>query len=206
MKGFTYSIYKTSNWIMKLAYVNILWIAFTLAGLVIFGFFPSTVAMFAVVRKWISYDKENFSAFNVFSKTYKQEFLKSNLLGLIIMIIFFLFSLEMNFIQEYNNQILDVFFYPMLILFCFIVLTVLFIFPTYVHYEVGIFHLIKNSFLMMILNPIPTILMIACCIGSFFISLIFPVSLVFFGGSLLAFITTKSASMAFQKIEQTKNY
>lgn len=205
MKGFTNSIYKTSDWIMKLAYVNILWIIFSLIGLVILGLFPATIAMFTVVRKWVYSDQESFSAFKLFWNTYKKEFLKSNVIGLIIMIISYLFYLEIQFIQVYNHEFLNLFFYPLLILLFVFVLTVLYVFPTYVHYDIKIFHLIKNSFLMMVLNPISTIFMIMGCITIYILSVMFPVSVLFFSGSLFAFFTIKSAFIAFRKIEEKQN-
>lgn len=58
-------IYHISNWIMRLAYVNFLWILFTLAGFIVFGFFPATIATFAVVRKWI-FDTTDIPIFTTF--------------------------------------------------------------------------------------------------------------------------------------------
>ena len=37
MEGLIGGIYRYSEWIMRLAYINILWILFTLLGLVVFG-------------------------------------------------------------------------------------------------------------------------------------------------------------------------
>ncbi len=44
-------LYRICEWVMRLAYVNLLWIGIFWLGLVVFGFFPSSAAMFAVVRK-----------------------------------------------------------------------------------------------------------------------------------------------------------
>lgn len=40
------------TWVMRLAYLNVLWILFSLAGLVVFGLMPATAAMFTVAREW----------------------------------------------------------------------------------------------------------------------------------------------------------
>lgn len=37
-------------WIARLAWLNLLWVGFTLAGLVVFGFFPATVAGYQIAR------------------------------------------------------------------------------------------------------------------------------------------------------------
>lgn len=36
-------LYTVTEWIYRFAIVNLLWILFTIAGLVIFGFFPATL-------------------------------------------------------------------------------------------------------------------------------------------------------------------
>ncbi|WP_163536305.1 YesL family protein [Gracilibacillus sp. YIM 98692] len=63
-----------------LAYINALWILFTLAGLIVFGFFPATTAMYAVFRKRVMGD-ESIKVFRLFWSTYRREFIKGNKLG-----------------------------------------------------------------------------------------------------------------------------
>lgn len=84
--GIMGGFYRISEWIMRFAYVNILWIAFTLIGLVFLGFFPATASLFAVVRKWIQGNNE-VPIFSFFWTNYKSSFLKSNILGISIVII-----------------------------------------------------------------------------------------------------------------------
>ncbi|WP_421102885.1 DUF624 domain-containing protein [Sporosarcina psychrophila] len=48
--GFTYNVFE---WITRLAYIYLLWILFSLAGGMISGFFPATIAMFAISREWL---------------------------------------------------------------------------------------------------------------------------------------------------------
>ncbi len=45
---------KAFEWITKIAYLNLLWLGFTLLGLIIFGIFPATAATFTVARKWVT--------------------------------------------------------------------------------------------------------------------------------------------------------
>ena len=203
-KGIMYFFYKLSDWIMKLAYVNILWLLFSILGIVLFGFFPATIAMFTIVRKWLSDDEEEFSVFKLFWTTYKQEFFKSNLLGFIITIITYLFYIELNFIENYHNDFLQLFYYPLFILRYVFYLTILFIFPTYVHYDIKFFHLLKNAFLMMLLNPIPTIMMVIGSLIIYFANMYMPIIAVFFSGSVVTLVIMKVALMAFRKIEVKK--
>jgi uncharacterized membrane protein YesL len=63
--------------ILKLVYVHLLWLVFTLIGLVLFGIGPATMAMFSVVRQWIR-GNEDISTFREFKKAYKFHFKEGN--------------------------------------------------------------------------------------------------------------------------------
>lgn len=64
-------IYSLSNWIVKICYVNLLWGIFMLVGLIVFGFFPATVALFTVCRKWVLGDRD-VPIFSTFWSAYKK--------------------------------------------------------------------------------------------------------------------------------------
>ena len=49
--------YAITEYVMQLAYINLLWILFTLLGFGIFGLFPSTAALFAVTNEWVTEQK-----------------------------------------------------------------------------------------------------------------------------------------------------
>src|SRR5699024_12166732 len=70
--------YRLCVWVTRFAYVNVLWILFTFLGLVFLGAMPSTVAMFAVIRKWVTGDKE-VPIFKTFLESYRTEFVKANI-------------------------------------------------------------------------------------------------------------------------------
>ncbi len=73
MGGIMGGFYRVSEWIMRFAYVNILWGLFTLAGLVLFGFMPATVAMFTVIRKWLM-GETDIPVFKTFFASFKKRF------------------------------------------------------------------------------------------------------------------------------------
>src|SRR5690625_7900357 len=66
-------IYKITMNITRFAYVNILWIIFTILGLGILGFFPSTVAMFGVFRLCVVGEKD-IDIFPLFLFKFRNEF------------------------------------------------------------------------------------------------------------------------------------
>lgn len=63
--------------LLKLVYVNVLWMAFTLAGLGLFGAGPATLALFGVLRQWIR-GNESIPVFHTFKELYKQHFKEGN--------------------------------------------------------------------------------------------------------------------------------
>src|SRR4051794_15867366 len=75
------NVYKYCDWIMKFGYLNLLWMLFTLTGLIIFGFMPATISLFTITRAWIR-GNTDIPIWSTFLKVYKSEFVKSNKVGL----------------------------------------------------------------------------------------------------------------------------
>jgi uncharacterized membrane protein YesL len=86
-QGLVTVIYRICIWISKLAYINLLWILFSLIGLVVLGITPSTVGIFAVVRKWLREGIDHTPILQTYWTTYKKEFWRANLLGFVFLII-----------------------------------------------------------------------------------------------------------------------
>ena len=196
-------LYKLTDWIMKLAYINILWLFFSLLGIFIFGLFPATIAMFNVMRDLIN-KKEGYSVFSSFWNTYKKELVKGNIVGYVLTLIVIVLYLELVFIVSYNNNLLNLFFVPLLILTFIIYSAFLYVVPLYINYDNKIFQHLKNAFLVLLTNPFITLAMVIGCIVIYFINTTFPVIILFFSGSIISYIIVKFSSYAFQKIELNK--
>ncbi|WP_096437171.1 YesL family protein [Alteribacter populi] len=201
--AFAGGLYKTSEWIMRLAYLNLLWILFSVLGIVVLGFFPATVAMFAIVRKWIK-DDEDLPVFTEFLSNYKTEFFRSNLLGLVIIAIGVLLFFDFQLLSHYSGDFIQILFYPLLSIAIILLLTLLYLFPAYVHYEVNLFQLVKNSLILMILKPISTILMLITTVSWFLIFSWIPALAFFFGGSLLSYLLMQISYAAFMKVGEAR--
>jgi uncharacterized membrane protein YesL len=189
-------LYTLTEWITRFAYVNLLWIGFSLLGLVVFGISPATVAMFTIIRKWIMGDND-FPVFQTFWNSYKKEFLRGNRLGLIIALLAYIIFIDLNYIKL--DTIIQI---PLYLIIFAIVMTILYIFPVYVHYNVTFFQLFKNSFFIMMVNPLSSIMMLIGFVALFFVMKFLPALSFFFGGSLSAGIIMSSCYLAFQKIEK----
>ncbi|WP_449621787.1 YesL family protein [Robertmurraya sp. Marseille-Q9965] len=156
---------EASEWIVRLVWTNILWVAFTIIGAGIFGIMPATVALFTVTRKW-KLKEFDFSIRKTFAETYKKEFARSNIIGLIFAIIGVLLYLDLKIAESMQgifSMVLYVFLAFLLLLF---VNTLVYFFPLYVHYQYSIKEYIKQSFIISLISPTATFLIAG---GLFFI-------------------------------------
>lgn len=192
-------IYNVLEWITRFAYLNLLWIVFSLLGAVVFGFFPSTLAMFAVSRDWLR-GNTGQPVFQSFWKYYRRDFVKSNLLGLFITLIAGFIAVDLFYIQASSADLAWT--YVPLFAFMFLFAMYLFyLFPTFVHYDIKVHQVIKNAFLIMLINPLNSFI-IFLCLGSIAVIMqAVPALAVIFGGSTYAFITTWIALRAFNRVD-----
>jgi uncharacterized membrane protein YesL len=196
-------IYSATEWIAKFAYINLLWIGFSLVGLIVLGFFPATISMFTVIRKWIM-GEGDIPIFRTFWTTYKAEFLRSNMLGLLVAIVSGLIILDLVFMKNLGNGFTNAIQIPLYLFMFAVVMTMLYLFPVYVHYELKLIQIIKNSFLMMLINPLENLVMIAGIAAMSFVIKFIPGLGFFFGGSLTAAIIIASGYLAFNKVDKKK--
>ncbi|MCJ8009082.1 YesL family protein [Lederbergia wuyishanensis] len=200
MNGFLGGLYKLGEWIIRLVYVNILWILFILVGGIALGIMPSTAALFAIMRKWMIGD-ENLPVFKTYWHSYKKEFTQSNIIGLILGILLLIFYIDYRVIlisQGASFQILALFLIIILFLFT---LMCLYIFPVFVSYELKLVQYFKYSFLFAFASPLSTVFMIIGLFFSCILAIIVPGLIVFLGVSAPAFIIMASANRAFEKVK-----
>lgn len=138
-------LYTICEWIMKLAYINLLWIMFTVSGLILLGFMPATAALFTVVRKWFMKETE-VPIWKTFFSVYKSEFIKSNSFGLVFVMAGIMLYVDYYLILNLDGIIRIVATSILLLISCLYLITVLFFFPVYVHYELKFFDYFKYSF------------------------------------------------------------
>jgi len=196
-------IYRICEWIMKLAYLNILWIFFTLLGVIIFGFFPAIAAMFSVTRRWAT-GEYDIPVFAIFWKTYKTEFFRSNFLGAFLVVIGLVLFVDFKYFTVQTGFVFQVLSLLVFTVGFLYMSTILYIFPVFAHYDLGLFHCFKNSVLIAMTHPVRTVTMILVSAGLMFILLYFTQFLLFFGGSVLSFLLMTSAYQAFSRIEKMK--
>lgn len=201
MDGLFSRVYHWSNIVAQLMYVNTLWVGFTILGLGIFGFFPATVAMFSVMRKWIMGERE-LPIVATFWAYYKSDFKQANILGYLLVIIGLLLYVDLKFFQAEINPgygLISLVFLSLLFWFCVILL---YIFPLYVHYDFPIFHYIKHAIILSFARPLQTMAMLVGGIAVYLLFQYFPGLVFFLGGSLFAYILMFLAYFSFQKEQE----
>lgn len=202
MTSIAQGYYTIAVWITRFAYLNILWVAFTILGLGIFGLMPATVAMFAVVRKW-NMGEQDITIFPLFWKTFRQEFVKSNGLGLLLVAIGYLLTIEFQILGTQTSLIYQMVQFSVVVILILYVMVVAFFFPIYVHFNLKSMDYIKWPFIIGIIHPILTVVLlvgIGLLLSITFYSL--PALLFLFGGSVTAYILMWGVSKTFAKYEE----
>lgn len=193
-------IYQALTWVMNFAYVQVLWVFFTLMGAVAAGVFPATNALFAVVRKWVSGEKD-LPVFAYFWKVYKQEFIQSNKLGAVVLFLFVLVVLDIQFIAA--SDTLNWLHIPLFVYILFVFVFLLFLFPSFAHFDDKLRNVFKNAFFIMLTHPGHLFFL---TLSLFLLGLIFymvPALGFIFGISATALIATIVNKNIFKKIIKT---
>lgn len=198
-------IYLALEWITRLAYLNFLWVIFSLFGGILFGFYPATTSMFAVCREWLK-GNTDLPLFKTFWGFYKKEFIKSNLLGIFTSFLLLLIALDIFYIQSSPDQQLNWTHIPLFAFMLIFTFFLFYLFPVFAHYDIKVPHVIKNAFFLMLVNPAATAVILLCLVPLLFIMTLLPALAFIFGGSLYAFITMWMAMHAFTKTHEKASH
>lgn len=191
--------YRYSEWVMRLALLNMLWIGFSAAGLLVFGLAPATCAMFAVTRKW-AIGNTDIPVFQTFYTEFKKGWGRSVILGLILSLTALLLYVDFRIAAVYFRDqpaVISLF----ISLFIIYAIILSYIFPIYVHYEMNQIEALKYSFMIGFARPLVSFLMIVSAIGFVLLSLFHVTFLLFFSGSALSLVLTKLAFRAFRALD-----
>lgn len=175
--------YNMGDWLSKVMYLHLLWVLFTLLGLVIFGIFPATAALCSVIHRW--YDKDfDTPIFKHFYAVYKTHFLKSNGLGIILIsagvFLYVDIKISKQLIQSSYLHVL------ILIITFLYFITVIYFFSVFIRYELKLFNYFKQSFLIAISSPFETLAIIISLFLLYYLFLYLPILLFFAGSAIIA--------------------
>ncbi|MBD1380664.1 YesL family protein [Metabacillus arenae] len=199
-KGMFGGIYTIMEWISRFVYLQFLWAIFTVVGLIGFGFFPATFAMFAVTRKWVR-GQTDIDLFPTFKQLYKKDFQKANAVGGIAVAVGFISYFYLRFFQSQSGAASLVFFFLMFAVCFLYLMTLFFIAPVFVHYDLKVIQSFKASFMMAISYPFHVISMAFILFCFTLLMQAIPGLLPFFSFSYLAFALMWIANLAIENKE-----
>ncbi|MFH0346814.1 YesL family protein [Bacillus vallismortis] len=191
------------EWVMRFAYTNLLWLFFTLIGLGLFGIMPATAALFAVMRKWVQ-GQDNIPVLKTFWREYKAEFLCSNLIGAVLVIIGLIIYIDLAFIYP-SHFLLHVLRFAIMI-FGFLFVSMLFyVFPLLVHFEWKKRLYVKFSLLLSVAYLQYTLVMLALTVALFFLLAYLPGIIPFFSVSLISYCHMRIVYAVLLKVERQED-
>lgn len=203
MTMFSYDgkLMESLTWITRLLYLQLLWIGFSLVGLIVGGLFPATFTLFGVSRKLMR-ENPDIPLFKTFLEMFKQSFFKANILGYFM----FLFAYSLYFYYVWFSQIPGTFSTIGLVIlgimtFLFIAVG-LFIMPVYAHFDVGLIGVVKHAALTAISHPFYVIGMMVVLIVAWFLFAFLPALFFVIGTSTSVYLLMFIANMAFNNIER----
>ncbi|WML41324.1 YesL family protein [Neobacillus sp. OS1-2] len=191
------------EWMMKLAYLNLLWFLFSIAGFLLFGIMPATVALFTIIRKWLMKETD-VPVWQTFLTAYRREFKRANGLGICLAISGVFLASDFLFLRMVDGALQLALLAPLLIITMGYIIIVLYIFPVYVHYEGTLMDYLKNAFFIGVLNFHITLLLLAGLGAILFLMLYQPGLIPFFGGASMAWIFMIGGNYCFKRISYKK--
>ena len=175
--------------------LNLLWLVTCLPVVTIF---PSTAAMFGVVRDWVR--KKEGSLTRTFVARFRENFGQSLLIGLVWTV--FGVALVLDFLVA--NQLS---YWPGVVMKSVLVLASsvfafgsVFLFPVMVHYDTGSKTIIKNSLLLSVGRLPTTIVCLVFVVVTAGLTVVFPF-LVIITGSITAYFVYRLCDREFRKID-----
>ncbi len=144
MENFYSKFNAFGEWIYRLVLLNFIWMGFSLIGLGVLGIFPATAAMFALLRKWMV-KKQDCRLIKDFAHYYKASFIKSNVIGYSIFAIWAIVWADVQYFLHSTNAILVILAYLLFLLLIGISMSMLMVFPIFVHYELSFSQYMKEA-------------------------------------------------------------
>ncbi|GAA0349023.1 YesL family protein [Bacillus horti] len=195
--------YRICEWIMRMAYINILWLLFTVAGLGVFGFMPATIGLFTVVRKWLMGETE-VPIFRTFLDCFKQEFMTANKFALVFIVVGFVLYVDFLFLASVEGIIHTILLVGLFVAGMIYSVTLCYIIPVYVHYRLPFLQYFKSAFIIGVVNPVLTITMFVALILFVLLFLWIPGLIPFFSVSAVGLVLMHVGLLAIKNIESKK--
>lgn len=201
-RGIIGFIYRIMEWITFIAYINFLWVLFTLLGVIIVGLPPATLAMFTVTKKVIIERIPDVKIFPTYWQVFKDNFFSANAFIWPLYIIGYVLFIDF----QYLSNLTGVMYYVMLFVFVnaaiILVIICVYIFPVQLKFNKGILETYKLSFVIGISYPFTTITLLVTVLVLGLMLERIPGTIPFFAASLVCITITFFTNIALTKIEE----
>ncbi|WP_430610425.1 YesL family protein [Enterococcus sp. DIV0876] len=190
--------------VMKFAYLNILWLGFTLLGVGIVGFFPATMTVCVLLRGYIL-DGEMEWTIKGFLACYQRLFIRSNSIGGICLLLVGAMAVNVQLMVTTQEQLLIWLRLPVLLTTLGALQLLLYIFPIAVQSIEPIHKLFFTACCLVLAYPLRTgklLLSLLLICGVFFL---FPVCLVLFSGSASLYLVMNNYLRIHEKANNTRS-
>lgn len=145
--GLVHTLDMILKWVTRITAVNLLWIIFSLIGLIVGGVFPATVASLSISRKWLI-GEIDIPIWETFKDTFKREFIISNLSGWLLVIVGSILYANYKVLLTMSGKFLLISTFAFYLLLLFYFLLVIWIFPLISHYNGTMMQHIKNAIIL----------------------------------------------------------
>ncbi|GAB2318264.1 YesL family protein [Alkalibacterium sp. s-m-22] len=196
---------KGLEWVAFLAYVNLLWIGFTLIGLIVAGIGPATITVFSMIRSKLR-QGDHSHIYRKFRSEYRTHFKAGNIyFGLVTSAALFLY-VDSRLIQALppNPLIQAVVIPALIILTALLLVTATFTIGYYLEYQENILISVKKGFWLSLVSPVSDLVIIHAFLFLALVLTYIPAFILFFSISLYGFITQWIMNKAFNRIKRRK--
>ncbi|PYZ91915.1 hypothetical protein CR194_17075 [Salipaludibacillus keqinensis] len=177
-----------AEWIYRLAYINILWIVFSLVGMVVFGVAPATIAVYSVFQQWIKGEEIEGKIITHFFKIYKEKFFRANLLWGILLVIGFILYVDFYFIFRWDHVIAPVLLGLGMFVLILYIMVIMFSFPLIAYRNLKVMQSIKYALIYGFRSPSLTISLIISFLVIHYLIFQFPVLYLFYSVSIITYM------------------
>lgn len=202
MDAITSGIYAGFDWFIRIVKLNLLWLFSCIAGVFIFSMFPATRAAFVVTNEWTK-GNTDISVWGTFKTSFKSNYWKSQAMGYLLGLMFFILIIDIRLFLSFESNIIWNFLVVVFSIFLFFLLVVSFyVFQMVVDYELSIKDTLKTAFFTGFSYPHWTIINLLGVLTLTYMTVIYPVSLLFLSGGVIFLWITCMNQIVKSKIER----
>ncbi|WP_077622335.1 YesL family protein [Sediminibacillus massiliensis] len=191
-----------ADWLWEMLILQFHWFFYVVKGAFLFGIFPATAALYAVIRHWLKNGGKEGEIQELYKKFYKENFRNANISGWLIVIAGVMVYLNWVSLAYITNPVAKMALYGIIILFSVLILVIwLFLFPVLVHYQLSWLNYFILS-LRLGFTYLPITLLQLFLLGICAVLLLnFPAISVLFGLTIIALLQTFICNYVFYRMD-----